>query len=148
MTEPASRIETQIPHILKAARTIAMVGASPKTERPSHQVMAFLQSRGHRVIPVNPGVAGQSILGEKVYASLSDIPETFQMVDIFRNSEAAGAVVEEALPLAGEKGIETIWMQLGIKHDEAAKKARSAGLTVVMDRCPKIEYGRFQSELS
>ncbi|MFC4351616.1 CoA-binding protein [Fodinicurvata halophila] len=148
MTEAASHIDTQIPHILKAARTIAMVGASPKTERPSHQVMAFLQSRGHRVIPVNPGVAGQSILGEKVYASLSEIPDTFQMVDIFRNSEAAGAVVEEALPLAKEKGLETIWMQLDIRHEEAAEKARSAGLTVVMDRCPKIEYGRFQSKLS
>ncbi|MGM0560219.1 MAG: CoA-binding protein [Pseudomonadota bacterium] len=139
--------ETMIRDILKTTQTIAMVGASAKPDRPSHDVMAFLQSKGYRVIPVNPFVAGQTILGERVYAALSEIPGSFDMIDIFRNSEAAGDVVKEALPLARDKNLKTIWMQLGVRNDDAAEEAASAGLQVIMNRCPKIEYGRLAAEL-
>ncbi len=134
--------------ILKEVRTIAMVGASVKWNRPSNFVMKYLQGKGFRVIPVNPGAAGQEILGEKVYASLADIPFSYQMVDIFRNSEAAATITDEALSLHREKGISVIWMQLTVRHDDAAKRAEMDGLKVVMDRCPKIEYGRLFGELS
>lgn len=134
--------------ILKESRTIAMVGASAKWNRPSNFAMKYLQGKGYRVIPVNPGLVGQEILGETVYASLTDIPVPFQMVDIFRNSEAAGAVCDEAISLKEQKNIETIWMQLGVINLEAAKRAQEAGFKVVMDRCPKIEYGRLFGELS
>jgi O-acetylhomoserine (thiol)-lyase len=110
--------------------------------------MKYLQEKGYRVIPVNPGHAGKQILGETVYASLADIPEQFDMVDIFRNSEAAGPITDAAIALAKEKGVKVIWMQLGVVNHEAAERARAAGLTVVMDRCPKIEFGRLHSELS
>ncbi|WP_026987129.1 CoA-binding protein [Fodinicurvata fenggangensis] len=139
--------ETMIRDILKTTQTIAMVGASSKPDRPSHDVMAFLQSKGYRVIPVNPSVAGQTILGERVYAALSEIPGSFDMVDIFRNSEAAGDVVKEALPLAQDKNLKTIWMQLGVRNDDAAEQAASGGLQVIMNRCPKIEYARLTAEL-
>ncbi|WP_299392334.1 CoA-binding protein [Pelagibius sp.] len=134
--------------ILQGTRTIAMVGASPKWNRPSFFAMKYLQEKGYRVIPVNPGAAGTEILGETVYASLAEIPGRFEMVDIFRNSAAAGPITEEAIAVAGEKGIKVIWMQLGVINVEAAAKAEAAGLTVVMDRCPKIEFGRLHSELS
>ncbi|NVJ90265.1 MAG: CoA-binding protein [Methylocystaceae bacterium] len=134
--------------ILKESRTIAMVGASAKWNRPSNFAMKYLQGKGYRIIPVNPGLAGQEILGETVYASLTDIPVPFQMVDIFRNSEAAGAVCDEAISLKEQKNIETIWMQLGVINQEAGKRAQEAGFKVVMDRCPKIEYGRLFGELS
>ncbi len=134
--------------ILKEVKTIAMVGASAKWNRPSNFAMKYLQGKGYRVIPVNPGLAGQEILGEEVYASLKDVPVEYQMVDIFRNSEAAAAVCEEAIALAQDKNISVIWMQLGVRHDEAAQNAEEAGLKVVMDRCPKIEYGRLFGELS
>lgn len=138
--------ETMIRDILENTRTIAMVGASAKPNRPSHEVMAFLQSKGYRVIPVNPTVTGQTILGERVYVSLSEVPENFEMVDIFRNSEAAGDVVKEALSLTEDKGLKTVWMQLGVRNDEAAEQAASAGLQVIMNRCPKIEYTRLAIE--
>ena len=134
--------------ILQSTRSIAMVGASPKWNRPSFFAMKYLQEKGYRVIPVNPGAAGQEILGETVYASLAEIPGRFEMVDIFRNSAAAGPITEEAIAVAGEKGIKVVWMQLGVINVEAAAKAEAAGLTVVMDRCPKIEFGRLHSELS
>jgi predicted CoA-binding protein len=134
--------------ILRATRTIAMVGASPKWNRPSSFAMKYLQEKGYRVIPVNPGHAGKQILGETVHASLADIPDPFDMVDIFRNSAAAGPITDEAIALAKEKGITVVWMQLGVVNHEAAGRARAAGLTVVMDRCPKIEFGRLHSELS
>ena len=108
----------------------------------------YLGLKGYRVIPVNPGQAGKEILGETVYASLREIPGRFEMVDIFRNSEAAGPVTDEAIAVAAEKGIKVIWMQLGVVNHEAAARARAAGLTVVMDRCPKIEFGRLNAELS
>ncbi len=136
-----------IKEILKGVKTVAMVGCSPKWNRPSNFAMKYLQGKGYRVIPVNPIAAGQSIWGEKVYASLQEIPDSFQMVDIFRSSEAAGPITDEAIKLAKEKGVTTIWMQLGVRNDDAEKKALKAGLKVVMDRCPKIEYGRLYGEL-
>lgn len=134
--------------ILKDVKTIAMVGASPKWNRPSFFAMKYLQEKGYRVIPVNPGQAGHEILGEKVYASLAEIPEKIDMVDIFRNSEAAGPIVEEAIQLRREKGIDVVWMQLGVRNDAAAAAAEQAGMKMVMNRCPKIEFGRLNKELS
>jgi len=135
-------------NILNDVETIAMVGASPDWVRPSYFAMKYLQSKGYRVIPVNPRVAGQTILGEMTYNDLASVPDKFDMVDVFRNSDAAGAIVDEAIPLIASKGIKVIWMQLGVRNDEAAKRAEAAGLTVIMNRCPKIEYGRLFGELS
>jgi len=140
--------DNYIRRILDRSRTIAMVGASPYWNRPSFFAMKYLQDKGYRVIPVNPRVAGQEILGETVYASLKDIPEDIDIVDIFRNSEAAGEITDEAIEVAAEKGIKTVWMQLGVRNDEAARRAEDAGLQVVMNRCPKIEFGRLNTELS
>ncbi|GAB4374307.1 MAG: hypothetical protein Kow00114_36790 [Kiloniellaceae bacterium] len=148
MGSPLSYTNAELLAVLRDTRTIAMVGASPKWNRPSYFAMKYLQEKGYRVIPVNPGVAGSEILGETVYASLAEIPGRFEMVDIFRNSEAAGPITDEAIALAREKGIKVIWMQLGVINEEAAERARAAGLTVVMDRCPKIEFGRLNAELS
>ena len=128
--------------VLTAVKTVAMVGASPKPERPSYHVMEYLQKHGYRVIPINPGQAGGRILGEAVYASLAEVPAPFEMVDIFRNAEAAGAITAEALDLRRDKGITTLWMQLDIVNPDAAARAEAAGLTVIMDRCPKIEHAR------
>ncbi|CCQ73680.1 CoA-binding protein [Magnetospira sp. QH-2] len=128
--------------LLKEIKVIALVGASPKAERPSFQVMQFLQNKGYRVIPVNPGLAGQILNGETVVGSLAEVPAPCDMVDIFRAPEAAGMVSDEAVRLAAEKGFKAVWMQLNIRHDEAAARAEAAGLSVVMDRCPKIEYPR------
>jgi uncharacterized protein len=132
--------------ILNTVKTIAMVGISPKENRPSYFAFKYLLERGYRMIPVNPGQAGKTILGQKVYSKLSDISEPIDMVDIFRASEHALAVVQEALAIEPKPGV--IWMQLGVRNDEAAKLAESAGLKVVMNRCPKIEYGRLSSEIS
>ena len=110
--------------------------------------MKYLQEKGYRVIPINPGQAGKEILGERVYADLGDVPGTFDMVDIFRGSKAAGPITDRAIELADEKAIRVIWMQLTVRNDEAAARAEAAGLTVVMDRCPKIEFGRLNTELS
>ena len=123
-----------------------MVGISPKENRPSYFVFKYLLERGKRMIPVNPGQAGKEILGQKVYARLADIPEPVDMVDIFRASEFALPVVQEALALKPKPQV--IWMQLTIRNDDAAKLAEEAGLKVVMNRCPKIEYGRLSSEIS
>ncbi|MDA0704839.1 MAG: CoA-binding protein [Proteobacteria bacterium] len=133
--------------VLSRVKTVAMVGASSNWNRPSYFVMKYLQTKRYRVIPVNPRDAGQEVLGEKVYASLAEIPDRFDMVDIFRNSEAAGAITDEAIALAPEKGISVIWMQLTVRNDEAAARAEAEGLTVIMNRCPKIEYGRLHGEL-
>ena len=130
--------------ILREVRTIAMVGASPDWNRPSYFAMKYLQAKGYRVIPVNPRAAGQEILGERAYASLAEIPDPVDMVDVFRNSAAAGPIVDEAIPLRPK----VIWMQLGVRNDEAARRAEAAGIKVVMNRCPKIEYGRLHGELS
>jgi hypothetical protein len=125
-----------------------MVGASGNEMRPSYFAMKYLLDKAFKVIPVNPGMAGKQILGQTVYASLKDAPAPVDMVDIFRASDAAPAVVREALGEKDRLGIKTIWMQLGIISEEAAALAREAGLTVVMDRCPKIEYGRLSGEIS
>ena len=140
--------DAHMKRILREVRTIAMVGASPNWVRPSNFAMKYLQGKGYKVIPLNPGQAGKEILGEPCYASVAEIPGTVDMIDIFRNSEAAGAVVNDILPIASEKKIRVIWMQLGIRNDNAAARAKAAGLTVIMDRCPKIEYGRLFGELS
>ena len=133
--------------ILRRCKTIAMVGASPNWVRPSNFAMKYLQLKGYRIIPVNPARAGEEILGERVYGRLADIPEPFPMVDIYRNAEAAGGLTDEAIEIADEKGVEVLWMQLGVRNDAAAARAEAAGLTVIMNRCPKIEYGRFSGEL-
>lgn len=143
-----SYTNAQILGVLHRSRTIAMVGASAKWNRPSYFAMKYLQEKGYRVIPVNPGQVGKTLLGEAVYACLSEIPEPFDMVDIFRASDAVGPIVEEAIALKDEKDIRVIWMQLGVINHEAAAAAEAAGLTVIMDRCPKIEFGRLHSELS
>ena len=126
--------------ILRSTKTIALVGASPNTERPSHRVMAFLLRKGYRVFPVNPGQAGKQIHGQTVYARLADIPEPIDMVDVFRASEAVPALVDEILALKARPKV--VWTQLAVRDDEAAKKAEEAGVKVVMDRCPAIEYPR------
>jgi predicted CoA-binding protein len=132
--------------ILNTVKTIAMVGISPKENRPSYFAFKYLLERGYHMIPVNPGQAGKLILNQKVYARLSDIPEPIDMVDIFRASEHVLPVVEEALKLQPKPQV--IWMQLTIRNEEAAQLAEAAGLKVVMNRCPKIEYGRLSSEIS
>jgi predicted CoA-binding protein len=134
--------------ILGKVRSFAMVGASPRWNRPSFFAMKYLQEKGYRVIPINPRVAGGEILGERVYGGLAEIPGRIDMVDIFRASRDAGPIVDEAIALAEDKGIEVIWMQLGVRDDAAARRAEAAGLKVVMDRCPKIEFGRLNTELS
>ena len=138
--------DSYIRGILNTVKTIAMVGISPKENRPSYFAFKYLLERGYRMIPVNPGQAGKEILGQKCYASLSDIPEPVDMVDIFRASRHVTPIVEEALTLKPKPQV--IWMQLTVRNDEAARRAEEAGLKVVMDRCPKIEYGRLSTEIS
>jgi predicted CoA-binding protein len=124
--------------ILLSARTIAVLGASPRPERPSHRVMAYLQSRGYRAIPINPHAAGTKILGEECYAALEEVPERVDMVDVFRRSSALAGAVEDAIAA----GAKTVWLQLGLFDDEAAARAEAHGLKVVMNRCPAIEIRR------
>jgi predicted CoA-binding protein len=132
--------------VLNTVKTIAMVGISPKENRPSYFAFKYLLERGYHMIPVNPGQAGKEILGQKVYASLTEVPEPIDMVDIFRASQFVMPVVEEALKLKPKPQV--MWMQLSIRNDEAAALAEANGMKVVMDRCPKIEYGRLSSEIS
>jgi predicted CoA-binding protein len=133
--------DDQLRRLLTGTRTIAVVGASPKPNRASHGVMAYLQSRGYRTIPVNPTAAGQTILGEHVYGALSEIPETIDMVDVFRRAEDTPPVARDAVAI----GARSLWLQLGISSDEAAEIATAGGLDVVMDRCPAIEIPRLFS---
>ncbi len=146
--EPIPYSDQQIRHVLERVKTIAMVGASSNWNRPSYFVMKYLQGKGYRVIPVNPGIAGQQLLGETVYASLRDIPpdlaEQIDMVDMFRPAADAPKIVEDAIAI----GAPVVWMQLGIRNDAAAATAEAAGIEVIMNRCPKIEFGRLGGELS
>lgn len=132
--------------ILRSVRTIAMIGASDKESRPSYFVFKYLRERGYAMIPINPGRAGGTLLGETVYARLSEVPVPIDMVDIFRASAHVMPIVEEALAL--DPLPKVIWMQLGIRNDEAASLAEARGIRVVMNRCPKIEYGRLSSEIA
>ena len=134
--------------ILSEIRVMAMVGASGDWKRPSFFAMKYLQRRGYRIIPINPGRAGTEILGETVYASLADVPAPIDMVDVFRSSEAALGVASEAVVLVEKKQIKVLWLQLGIRNDAAAEIAQAAGIQVIMDRCPKIEFARLSGELS
>src|SRR5881398_3003854 len=136
--DPIPYPDAQIRSILERVRTIAMVGASSNWNRPSYFVMKYLQGKGYRVIPVNPGIAGQQLLGEKVYASLRDIPDSIDMVDVFRPAKEATDIVKDTIAI----GAPVVWMQLGIRNDEAA------GIEIIMNRCPKIEFGRLAGELS
>jgi predicted CoA-binding protein len=135
--------DAYIRDILVSHRTIAMVGASPNPSRPSYFAMKYLLAKGFQVIPVNPGHVDKTILDQRVYGALGDIDRPIDIVDIFRNSDAALAITREAVRM----GAKVVWMQLGVRNDEAAGLAEDAGLKVVMNRCPKIEYGRLSGEL-
>jgi predicted CoA-binding protein len=137
--------DSYIRGILNTVKTIAMVGASDKENRPSYFAFKYLIERGYNMIPVNPGRAGRDLLGRRIYARLADIAEPIDMVDIFRASSHVPPVVQEALALKPRPQV--IWMQLGVRNDEAAALAEANGLKVVMNRCPKIEYGRLSSEI-
>jgi predicted CoA-binding protein len=138
--------DSYIRGILNTVKTIAMVGASEKENRPSYFAFKYLLERGYRMIPVNPGHAGEDMLGQRIYARLADIPEPVDMIDIFRGPQYALAIVQEALALKTPPQV--IWMQLGVRNDEAAALAEANGMKVVMNRCPKIEYGRLSSEIA
>jgi predicted CoA-binding protein len=134
-----------ITDVLKRAKVVAIVGVSANPVRPSYFVARYLALKGYRVVPVNPGLAGQVLFGETVYASLSDIGFDVDMVDIFRRSDAVPAIVDEAL--ARWPALQTIWMQIGVEHSAAAQAAEARGVTVIQNRCPKIEYQRLFGEL-
>jgi hypothetical protein len=138
--------DSYIRGILNTVKTIAMVGASNKDNRPSYFAFKYLLERGYTMIPINPGQAGKELLGRKIYARLGDIPEPVDMVDIFRASQYALPIVREALAMNPRPKV--IWMQLGVRDDEAARLAEANGMKVVMNRCPKIEYGRLSSEIA
>ena len=139
--------DVMMQRVLKDTRTIAMAGASPNWVRPSNFAMKYLLGKGYKVHPIYPGHAGKEIWDQTVYASLADIPGPIDMLDIFRNSAAAGDLVDEAISLKDEKQIKIVWLQLGVINHEAAARAEAAGLIVIMDRCPKSEYGRLFGEL-
>ena len=143
MAERLSYTDEFIAGLLKSVRTIALVGASANPAKASHIVMKYMQGKGYRVIPVNPGLAGQTLLGEEVRADLGGIREPVDMVDAFRNAEAMPPIAEAAVRLKAK----VLWMQLGIVSERAAEIARAGGLEVVMDRCPKMEYGRLSGEM-
>jgi predicted CoA-binding protein len=142
-TEPPSYSDEFLAQILRETRSIAVVGASANMNRPSAVVLKYLQSNGYRCFPVNPGLAGQTLSGEKVYASLRDIPEPIDLVDIFRAPEHVGPIVQDAIGV----GAKAVWMQLGVRNDAAAAVIRAAGLDVVVDRCVKIEIERLRDGL-
>jgi uncharacterized protein len=139
--------DAYISGVLNDVRVIAMVGASANTSRPSYFAMKYMLAKGYRVIPINPGLAGQTLLDQPVVATLQDLVAPVDMIDVFRNSEAALQVTREAIALTYSLGVKVIWMQLGVVHAEAAREAEAAGLRVVMNRCPKIEYGRLSGEI-
>ena len=146
--EVESYSDEHLREILHRVHRIAMVGASTRWHRPSYFVMKYLTARGFTVFPVNPRAAGEKLLGQTVHATLEEVPGPIDMVDIFRDAQAAGGIVDEALRLKDEKSIQVVWMQLTVKNPPAAARARAAGLDVIMDRCPKIEWSRLSGELS
>ena len=136
------KTDAQIAELLSSVRTIAVVGASNSPDGPSYGVMDFLLAKGYDIHPINPGLAGKTLLGRPVYASLADVPAPIDMIDIFRNSQAAGDFIRAAIPLKDRLSLKAVWMQLGVSNDEAARAAEAAGLIVVFNRCPKIEIAR------
>lgn len=147
MTDHDSYSDERITAILSEARVFAFVGASANASRPSYFAMKYLLGKGYTVIPVNPGLAGQQLLGQTAYGSLGDLPGPVDVIDIFRNSQAALEITRDAIELKDKLALKTIWMQLGVRNDQAAAEAEGAGLQVVMNRCPKIEYGRLSGEI-
>jgi predicted CoA-binding protein len=139
--------DTVIKNILRTSKTIAMVGASGNEMRPSYFAMMYLLAKGYVVHPINPGMVGKKVLGQTVYGSLKDVPAPVDVVDVFRSADAAPEIVHEAIAQKHRLGIKVIWMQLGVISPEAEKLAQDAGFTVIMDRCPKIEHGRFSGEI-
>lgn len=139
--------DAYVAEILAQSRSFAFVGASANTSRPSYFAMKYLLGKGYHVVPINPGLAGQDLLGQQVFATLADVSNPIDIVDIFRNSEAALGVVRDAIQLKDKLGIKVIWMQLGVINHQAREEAEAAGLQVIMDRCPKIEYGRLSGEI-
>ncbi len=137
--------DAYISGILHSVRTIAMIGASPKDTRPSYIAMKYLLAKGYQVFPINPGHAGKQILGQRIYARLADVPGAIDMVDVFRGSSALPGIVREILTL--DPTPEVMWAQLTVRNDEAARMAEESGIKVVMNRCPKIEYGRLSGEI-
>ena len=133
--------------ILNEAKNFAFVGASATVNRPSYFALKYMLGKGYKIIPVNPGLVGQEILGQKVYADLSEVSAPVDAVDIFRNAEAALEVTRQAIALKDKLGLKIVWMQLGVRNEQAAEEAEAAGLKVVMNRCPKIEYGRLSGEI-
>lgn len=150
MTDHTAYSDPALRALLRKVKTVAIVGVSPNETRPSFFVGRYLRLKGYRVIPVNPGHAGKTLFGATVRASLADIPPEdgeIHMVDIFRRSDDVPPIVDEALGALSDRGLQAIWMQIGVEHPEAAAKAEAAGLKVVMNRCPKIEYQRLFGEL-
>ena len=138
--------DSYIRSIMHDVKSVAVVGASPKDNRPSHFVVKYLAERGYKVFPINPGQGDGDIAGIKAYAKLSDVPEPIDMIDVFRSSDAVPGILDEALKLSPPPKV--FWMQLSVRNDEAASRAEEAGMRVVMDRCPKIEYGRLSGEIN
>lgn len=139
--------DTYIAGVLGDVKSIALVGASAITSRPSYFVLKYMLAKGYTVVPINPGLAGQEILGQRVVASLADLDQPIDMVDIFRSSDAALEVTREAIRLKDKLGLKAVWMQLTVFNQLAADEAEAAGLRVIMNRCPKIEYGRLSGEI-
>jgi len=139
--------DQQIKTILRTVKTIAMVGASGNDIRPSYFAMMYLLNKGYKVIPINPGAVGKQILGQTVYASLKDVPAPVDMVDIFREAKYAPDIAREVVAEKDRLGVKVLWMQLGVISEEAERIGKETGLTVIMDRCPKIEHGRFSGEM-
>lgn len=147
MSQHDTYSDDEIAAVLSGSRVFAFVGASANTNRPSYFAMKYLLAKGYTVIPINPGQAGETILGQTVYARLADVPAPVDVVDIFRSSDAAPGIVRDALTEKDRLGLKVIWMQLGVRNDGAAAEAEAAGLKVIMNRCPKIEYGRLSGEI-
>lgn len=150
MTRAFAYTDATFRRILTRTKTIAAVGVSANPIRPSHYVGRYLAGRGYRVIPINPASAGEALFGQRVHSSLADIPKShdpIDMVDVFRRSDQAGAVVDEALEVLLDRGLKTIWMQFNVIDSAAAKRAEAAGVEVIMDHCPKLEHQRLYGEL-